>query len=546
MSYLVLARKYRPQNFSAVIGQESVTKILLNSIRRRKVAHAILLAGPRGVGKTSIARIFAKALNCAQPNNAEPCLKCQNCVEISENRSLAVLEIDGASHNSVDDIRQLTESFKTLPAPGYKEKVYIIDEVHMLSVQAFNALLKSLEEPPPNTILILATTDPQKIPETVLSRCQRHDLRALTTIEIISQLKQIVFSEGVKCEDEALAMIARVADGSLRDAESLLDRVIGYADGELKAELVAEALGIVGAEAVRAISRAVIAGDDISLLQTLDSLWSAGTDEIYFLKELARFWHELVLAKSLPADSRILGEIGSENVDSLRDLAKDLSLPETNRLFAALLDGGDMAIRSSNIRYAIEAFLLRITLARRSDLLLVDKDLSDKQVNNPQPLNFERLSEKKTAQIERAANANLKPVDLTPAKNSPLFNWAYFVAGIFASADKSLLPFMKECLKHVLVEDQAERGLKIKGPKQVIEYLKRGDIKEQLLALLVASDPSRRWSLSFEVGSVAGTINDLEAKQVELAMQSKKKELESDPAIKSLKEIFPGSEIVFE
>ena len=180
MSYLVLARKYRPSVFASVSGQEHVTRTLANALKRDKVVHAYLFTGPRGVGKTSVSRILSKAINCQNPKDAEPCLECVTCKEIGAATSLAVREIDGASHNSVENVRDLMDSFKSLPPPGYKRKIYIIDEVHMLSISAFNALLKSLEEPPPHTVFILATTDVHKIPETVISRCQRHDFRALS------------------------------------------------------------------------------------------------------------------------------------------------------------------------------------------------------------------------------------------------------------------------------------------------------------------------------------------------------------------------------
>ena len=213
MSYLVLARKYRPAGFNSVSGQEHVTRTLSNAIKLDKVVHAFLFTGPRGVGKTSVSRILSKALNCQNPHETEPCQECASCKEIGQGNSLAVREIDGASHNSVDNVRELVDSFKTLPPPGYKYKVYIIDEVHMLSISAFNALLKSLEEPPPNTVFILATTEVHKIPDTVISRCQRHDFRALAIGSIEARLKEICQFEGIEAEQEAITLVARLSDG---------------------------------------------------------------------------------------------------------------------------------------------------------------------------------------------------------------------------------------------------------------------------------------------------------------------------------------------
>ena len=245
MSYLVLARKYRPQQFSEVVGQEHVTKALVNTILKDKVPHALLLTGPRGVGKTTSARIFARSLNCTELKKGEPCGKCASCKEINSGSSLAVWEIDGASNNSVDNIRELTDSLRTLPPPGSKYKIYIIDEVHMLSTAAFNALLKSLEEPPPNTVFIFATTEPDKILDTVLSRCQRYDFTRLKDSLIIKSLSDILGKEKIKFEKGVLEFIARKADGGLRDAQSMLDRVMVFAEKTIKLEEVLSLFGSV-------------------------------------------------------------------------------------------------------------------------------------------------------------------------------------------------------------------------------------------------------------------------------------------------------------
>ena len=243
MSYEVLARKYRPQQFAEVVGQEHVTRTLANAIASGRVAHAYLLVGPRGIGKTSIARIFAKAMNCAGGPRAEPCDRCDSCREIMAGRSLDVLEIDGASNNGVEQVRDLRDNARYLPARG-PYKIFIIDEVHMLTINAFNALLKTLEEPPPHVKFVLATTEPQKVPATIASRCQRFDLRRIAAPAITRHLARIAEREGVEIAGDALLAIARGAEGGLRDAESALDQLMAFCSGKIEEADVLSIFGL--------------------------------------------------------------------------------------------------------------------------------------------------------------------------------------------------------------------------------------------------------------------------------------------------------------
>jgi len=266
MSYLVLARKWRPQTFDEVVGQEHVTRTLRNAITSGRVAHAFLFTGPRGVGKTTTARLLAKALNCEKGPIAEPCNTCSNCVEITAGTALDVLEIDGASHTGVDNIRDLTEGVQYRPVKS-RFRVVIIDEVHMLSNAAFNALLKTLEEPPLHVKFIFATTESHKILATISSRCQRYDFKRIALRELIHKLQTIAERESLTVDDRGLALLAREADGSLRDAESLLDQVVAWSSGTVTEQTVQEALGVADRQALFRLAEVVLTQNPAAALR---------------------------------------------------------------------------------------------------------------------------------------------------------------------------------------------------------------------------------------------------------------------------------------
>ncbi len=297
MGYLVTARKWRPLKFSEVVGQRHVTQTLANAIRSDRIHHAYLFSGPRGVGKTTTARILARAVNCTNREDAEPCNQCMSCRAILEGKSLDVIEIDGASNNSVDDIRKLREDAKYSPSTG-KYKMYIIDEVHMLSTSAFNALLKILEEPPSHLLFVFATTEPHKVPATILSRCQRHEFNRIESDEIISHLSYITERENIKIDSDSLAVIARKADGSMRDAQSILDQVIAFAGTEIDYSNLIDALHLIDTDFFFRISNAGTNKDKREMLNVASEVINKGYDLRDVLSGLIEHYRNLLSVKA--------------------------------------------------------------------------------------------------------------------------------------------------------------------------------------------------------------------------------------------------------
>ncbi len=294
--YQVIARKWRPQTFDDVVGQDHVIRTLRNAITRDRIAHAYLFVGPRGTGKTSTARIFAKALNCEKGPTITPCGKCAACIDIAQGISLDVMEFDAASNTQVDKIREVVlDNVAYAPSQG-KFKVYIIDEVHMLSTSSFNALLKTLEEPPAHVKFLFATTDPQKMPATVISRCQRFDLRPIPDELIIERLKRIAVAEKMTVSTEALASIARLADGGMRDAQSIFDQMISFCGQKIEEGDVLEVYGLVSSDGVRRLARAVATGDHAAIVTMVDEFDAQGRDLVRLLIDLQSFVRRELLA----------------------------------------------------------------------------------------------------------------------------------------------------------------------------------------------------------------------------------------------------------
>ncbi len=367
MSYEVLARKYRPQTFDEVVGQHLVTETLKNAISQGRVAHGYVFSGARGVGKTTTARILAKALNCAQGPTLTPCGECDSCREIAAATAVDVLEIDAASNRGIDEIRELRENVRYLPSRD-RRKIFIIDEVHMLTPEAFNALLKTLEEPPENVLFILATTEPHKIPTTILSRCQHFAFRLVDYAEILDQVRTVAEKEKIRCDEASLSLIAQSAAGSVRDAFSLLDQAIAYCGEEIQEEPLRRLLGAVPTELLEELLRAVRAADASSVFQLVERLLTQGFELQHLSSEFMRFIRNLLVARTCGADAKLL-PVPEQTRKRLTELAGAFSQEDLTRFLQILLRVQSEVRYAPEPRFHLELALMKLVHARRLEPL---------------------------------------------------------------------------------------------------------------------------------------------------------------------------------
>jgi DNA polymerase-3 subunit gamma/tau len=369
MSYLVLARKWRPQRFEEVIGQPHLIQTLRNAISAGRLAQAYLFSGPRGVGKTSVARILAKALNCKQGPSPSPCNECESCREITEGTALDVLEIDGASNRGINEIRELRENIRYLPSKS-PYKIYIIDEVHMLTPEAFNALLKTLEEPPAHVVFIFATTEAHRVPMTILSRCQRFDFRRLAMSAIVETLRRVADDEDIKISDTSLRVLAREAEGSMRDAESLLEQMIVFSGKEIEDNALVEVLGVIDRQALLDTAAAVLSGNAARCLEIVERLSVHGHDLRRFCQELAAHFRDLLVVKICESPEGLVNLTAGE-VTELKERADRVSSATLQQFLHFLMRGEEEIRRASNPKLVMEMTLLRLVQLPR--LMEIDR-----------------------------------------------------------------------------------------------------------------------------------------------------------------------------
>ncbi|HRB14534.1 MAG TPA: DNA polymerase III subunit gamma/tau [Nitrospira sp.] len=409
MDYQVSARKYRPGTFDDVIGQSHVVQTLMNSIATKRIAHAFLFSGTRGVGKTTVARILAKALNCEQGPTGTPCNTCSNCQEITQGTSVDVVEIDGASNTSVDDVREIRENVKFTPFRG-QYRVYIIDEVHMLSNSAFNALLKTLEEPPSHVVFIFATTEIHKIPATILSRCQHYNFRRISKAEIVQRLRHVADQDGLTIEDRSLMALARASEGSMRDGLSLLDQIIAFGGNTIRHEDLEALLGAVPQERVRAMVEAVIQQDSAKALQVIAALLDQGHDVRAYCADLVEYVRNMLVAAVVPSgpELRSLIEATEEDLTQLARDAERFTVEQLQELFRMYAAAEDSLRVSAHPRFALETAAVRATrLLRTAEVQPASSRLA---VQPEKPAADRRIVTQTPAQTQDKATPSPAPV----------------------------------------------------------------------------------------------------------------------------------------
>lgn len=420
MSYLVLARKYRPQTFDEVIKQNHVTQTLTNAIKSRRVAHAILFTGPRGTGKTTVARILAKAMNCKEGPTPMPCNTCRSCREITSGNAVDVFEIDGASNNGVEQIRSLRENINYMPAHS-PNKIYIIDEVHMLSISAFNALLKTLEEPPSHVMFIFATTEPHKIPVTILSRCQRHDFKLIDIESISNHMKDLCSKEHIDIAEESLMLIAREAGGSIRDALSLLDQIMACSEGTISSKNILDILGVADRKIIFDISNAILRKDIPEALNVVDEIYDRGYEMKKFYADIIEHFRNLLVVKMGKNISKLIN-LPSHEIDLMQDQVQDISESYLNQIFDLLFKEEASIRLSAQPKLALEIAFIRLSQIKPAlpiDLLI--EKLDDLKKNLPAiPANYE-VAENEDAlkyYTKEPQGISEEPTDSTKLKES--------------------------------------------------------------------------------------------------------------------------------
>ncbi len=542
MSYQVLARRWRSQNFKDLIGQEHISQTLVNALKANRFPHALLFCGTRGVGKTSSARILAKTLICPNSQDFSPCNECPTCLDITNGSHMDVIEIDGASNNGVDAIRELRETVGYIPSNG-KYKIYIIDEVHMLSTSAFNALLKTLEEPPAHVIFIMATTEPQKIPVTILSRCQRFDFRRISTKLIQEHILNICTSEKVPFEKEALWTIARLADGSMRDGLSLLDQAINFTNSNLSQQNVASVLGATDRSLLNQTLNGLMNRDVNSMMTVLESLFLKGVDPTVFAENLLEEIRNLNIVKVSQNPQNIL-DFSETEIENLKSLSQKVSSEDLHLLFDMCLKGTQDLLRSQSPQIVLEMLLLRMAQAPR----VQDIDQFIQGPGTQTKTSTQSVSNKPKAQTV-APIVQSVPSPITSEQPLPQFdqkkslneNWMNFV-----KQSRLMGPILSAQLEHcALIEfGESKASLSIaEKDKFFFEQLKEAKqiakIKEAFKKIWNVDITSVEVKLHKE--DAAFSPKEIQKKEIQKKEDELKTQIENHPLIKNIKSTFDGT-----
>ncbi|MBW1974679.1 MAG: DNA polymerase III subunit gamma/tau [Deltaproteobacteria bacterium] len=545
MSYLVLARKWRPQTFGDVVGQEHVTRVLQNAIRTGRLSHAYLFSGPRGVGKTSVARILAKAINCEKGITPEPCNECSNCQAITSGRFPDVVEIDGASNRGIENVRNLQESITYRPIKG-RSRIFIIDEVHMLTTEAFNALLKTLEEPPPHVHFVFATTEIHKVLPTVLSRCQRFEFRRIATNVIADHLRRICKAENFNVPDNVIEALASEADGSLRDAETLLEQVVAFQGEDIADEELLNLLGIVDQTTLLEAVEAILSSDHPRCVEIAQKVYERGIDGSRFCARLLEIFHELLLLKlsrnKLPPDQKrtIASRLGS--------LIEEIDVDQLQIYYELLLRATEQARRSSEPRFVVEATLLKIaSVPRLIAIPQIVRALKDgKSVTVTQSIDAisERGTPHLTIQKPKGreeiphSEPKLPPIDpLDPAKS-----WKHFVGWIDTQD-----PILGTALNESTIEVLNEKRWKLTVLSVYTSLLQQEEKQKKLLDFIRQFFGIQDLSLDIDENGKKKKSNGPASEAQDATYNNVKAELKqtvmNDPVVKDVLEIL-GARVV--
>ncbi|MBH62621.1 MAG: DNA polymerase III subunit gamma/tau [Alphaproteobacteria bacterium] len=555
-SYRVLARKYRPQTFSNLVGQEVLVRTLTNAIRAGRLPQAFVLTGVRGVGKTSTARIIAKAMNCTGRGDGpteDPCGTCENCVAISEDRHVDVLEMDAASHTGVDDIRDLIDGVRYAPVSG-RYKVYIIDEVHMLSRNAFNALLKTLEEPPPHAMFVFATTEVRRIPVTVLSRCMRFDLRRIESQLLVTRLASVCDSEKISVESSALDIIARAAEGSARDALSLLDQAAALAGEEISADQVRDMLGLADSTLAYDLFEQVMRGDAAAALASLAELVAAGAEPDLILEDLLALTHWLTRVKVVPES---LNNPSVAETDRVRGgaLAKALPMPVLTRAWQILLKGLAEVRSAPSPGAAAEMVIVRLGFAANlpapADIVrqLQESDGSAEATVHgagPRPEARPQATASVPAVAQNAAALGAAPqadeAEAEPPRQVQSQEGAGAPQARTLADFEAVVDFVREMREPILETNLRNNVHLVSFDPGRIELRLDDKADRNLpnrLGALLSDGTGERWVVSVSQAAGAPTLNE----QAATAARDRRAEIEQHPLVRKALETFPGAEV---